>query len=261
MIPIIVEPLTFEALGDTPLLAKQAFKIGSLESVADEIKRIDGYDSFSISLFNEHAKKFKSKINRLIQRLPKPKHASVKEHEEAKKEIKKLIEKNMKQRETLEKHQEYIEQLEGLKDNVEVGELKISKMDEWEQLMHLIEQTKDTLSPLSDLLVTILYYDIRGEDYRPNNESDYNIWKEVEELKNEDKVIIDEDEFTVTANTDYPDIEEAKEILVQLSDFISWASIAEPELVKLYKEKYKMPLSINSNLFNKLLKKRIYSSK
>ena len=261
IIPIIVEPLNFDALGETPLLAKQAFKLGSVETIADELKKIDGYNEFSITLFTEYAKEFKSKVKRKLKQLPEPTFVSTKEHLKIKKEINTLISINKKLRTDLERCQEYNLELEELKDNKKVQELKISKMDEWEQLEQLIDEVNEKISPLSDLLVSILYYEIKGEDFRPNSEVDYGIWNEVEALKNEDRVFIDENDFTVSLNTEYPDLEDAKDVLNQLHDFFFWASTSNGELVKAFKNKYKMPLSLNSNLFNKLLNKKIYTSK
>jgi hypothetical protein len=261
IIPILVEPLNFDALGETPLVAKQAFKLSSVETVADEIKKIDGYNEFSIALFTDYAKEFKSKIKRKLKQLPEPTYISIKEHQKAKKEIDTLISLNKKIRDELDRCKVYNLELEGLKDIKQVQELKVSKMDDWEQLEQLIGEVKEKISPLSDLLVTTLYYEIKGEDFRPNPEIDYGIWNEVEALKNEERVLLDDNDFTVCANTEYPDLEDAKDVLNQLNDFFSWASTTNGELVKAFKDKYKMPLSLNSNLVNRLLNKKIFTSK
>jgi hypothetical protein len=259
IIPIIVPPLTYDSLERTPLKARQAIKLESLDLIAEEFKN-NGYN-FSIRLFNDYGEKFKKSLKRLLKKVESPKRVEYEQYEMLQTEMATLIEKSKKDQKKIDELEGYCKELENAKDLTEIIKVKKSRMDAWEQLEELIEEAKDRLRPLQKEIVSALFYEIKGESFRPNPQIDGDIWHEIDVLKQEDKLFVDEDSFEVSANTDYPDIEDAYDKLSELNDFINEASYSNPDLQKMFKVQYRMPLSFNSNFYKDLLEKKIYASR
>lgn len=257
IIPIIVPPLKFDALEDTPLKARQGIRVETIDIFADELKEA-GYN-FPISLFNQHGENFKNELTSLIEQIEYPATVSIDEYEATKNEVVSLVWKSEKDRKRIEELEEYCKLLEDAKDPVEVKEIKRSNITSWEHLENLIEETKDTLRPLSDEVISALYYEVKGEVFRPNRQIDYDIWDNIETLRHEDKLFVDEDDFEVNVNREYPDIDDAYKTLSELNSFIK-DSFEDAELHDAFKKEYRMPLSFNTNFVRELLDVRIYAT-
>lgn len=257
IIPIIVPPVKFDTFEDTPLKARQGIRVETIDVFADELKKA-GYD-FPISLFNEHGEKFKNELESYLEKIDKPAQVSIEEYNEIKNEVKALIRKSEKDRQKIEEMERYCEKLEQAKDPIEVNEIRKSNMTSWENLELLIEQSKDALRPLSKEVISALYYEVKGEIFRPNKEIEHDIWDHIETLRHEEKLFVDEDDLEVTVNTEYPDIEEAYNALDELNEFVK-ASFEDQELHDTFKEEYRMPLSFNTIFVRKLLGVGVYAT-
>ncbi|GAB2553045.1 toll/interleukin-1 receptor domain-containing protein [Gracilibacillus alcaliphilus] len=257
IIPIIVPPLKFDTLESTPLKARQVIRLEDIDIFADELRK-SGYE-FAISLFNKYGEEFKSQLDTLINKIESPKNVSVKEYESLKNEVILLVEKSQRDRQKIDKLEEYCGKLEIAKDPSDVIEIKKSNMDSWEQLEELVDEAKAALSPLSREVISALFYQIKGGVFRPNIQTDYDVWDGVRRLKHEERLLVDEEEQEVTVNREYPEINEAYNALNQLYMFIEDSS-DDIELHQTFKKEYKIPLSFHMNFVKVLLKKVVYVS-
>lgn len=257
IIPIIVPPLKFDALEDTPLKARQGIRVETIDIFADELKQV-GYD-FPISLFNQHGENFKKELKSLIDRVENPVTVSKEDYEACRNEVVSLIQKSEKDRSRIEELEEYCEKLEKAKNSVEVREIRKSNITSWEQLEKLIDEAKDAIRPLPKEVISALYYEIKGEVFRPNRQIDYDIWDNIETLRHEEKIHVDEDSFEVTVNMEYPDIDDAYNALSELYSFIKEA-YEDVKLHDSFKKEYRMPLSFNTNFVRELLDVGIYAT-
>ncbi|MBY0063559.1 toll/interleukin-1 receptor domain-containing protein [Priestia aryabhattai] len=257
IIPIIVPPLRFDSLERTPLKAKQGIRLEEIDIFADELQKAEY--KFTISLFNEYGEEFKSQLDALIKEIELPENVSLEEYDTLKDEVNSLVEKSKRDRQKIDELEEYCSKLEALKDPSDVREIKKSNMDSWGELEELIDEVKDSLRPLPKEVISALFYEIKGQVFRPNRQVDHDIWDSIETLKHEEQLFVDEDELAVTINREYPDIDEAYNALDQLYTFIK-DSFDDTELHQTFKQKYRMPLSFNTNFVRMLLEKGIFTS-
>ncbi|MCY8489255.1 toll/interleukin-1 receptor domain-containing protein [Bacillus atrophaeus] len=257
IIPIIVPPIKFDSLESTPLKAKQGIRLEEIDVFADELQG-SGYN-FTISLFNEYGEEFKSQLDALLSKIESPKNVSVMKYETLKNEVNSLVEKSKRDRQKIDELEEYCRKLEAAKDSTDVREIKKSNMESWGQLKELVGEVKDTLRPLPREVISALFYEIKGEVFRPNRQIDYDIWDGIETLKHEEKLFVDEDEAEVTVNREYPDIDEAYNVLNQLYMFIK-DSYNDTELHQTFKKEYRMPLSFNTNFVRNILEIGIFAT-
>jgi hypothetical protein len=256
LIPIIVPPLGFDILERTPLKARQAIKLQSIDQIADELKEA-GYD-FSITLFNKQGEKFKDMLDGLLQTIGIPKSVSIEEHEALKQEVDTLAEKNIVLQLRIDQLEEYSKKLEDAKEPDEIWEIKKAETPLWQLLMESIDTTKEKIRSIENAVISAIFYSIKGETFIPSKED----WQfeSIDSLKSKERLLVDQKyDFDVEANIDYPDIEEAYNSLYELNKLIK-ECVDYPEIQDTFRKEYRMPLSLNTNFIEQLLNIKILSN-
>jgi hypothetical protein len=223
-VPVLVPPITYDDLKAT-LSLTQSWKIDSrsdLESLADDInKKLQNRGEIqSHSLLGITLDRFLERLPALLEAQTFPVYITSEELDKEKKRVESLT----KEKETLEKElaekKTYIGQLEGLKDAVEVTELKLTEMPAMEKFQKLCSEVERALSKVSRIVSNVAYYHVKGEDYPDIDYRDKSLIADIESGINKQFLKKTFDEKSVELNTAHPLIKKLLAEVKALKDFM-----------------------------------------
>ena len=145
--------------------------------------------------------------------------------------------------EEIDQLKEQITELEKCKDAQEVQDVKQKYDTEQEKLDALVDKFKEERLPR--IVIEALYYEQRGQVWRPKRGFDYNhIWEPAEDAEANGFLEIDENE--ISSNSSHPPITRAKQAVLDIENFILHTS---REFDANFEKEYDYALTLDNRQF------------
>lgn len=244
--PIIISPLSYEALEGTPLAGVQSKRIqhsGDLIAIADEFYKLKIADDAPIgTLVSKEAGKFFDNFEGIKAKIKTEENSVVsqEEHDKIAKDNKRLLDLIDGKAEEIERLEEYIEQIKQAKDKDEINQIEMNNTPVWEQFETHIQDVKLSIRKLDRIVQSALFYDVRGEEYYPS----YQIYKEdIRNLSSRERIFEDYSDDGIKVNEEYPEIGDALKKIEELKTFIIYN---RDVLEETFVSHYSIPLSFKS---------------
>ncbi len=262
--PIIVKPLGYDVLEDTPLKGVQAKILNSkqeLEVLYDEFKSNKLAGERLTSQFNRSLDKFLSEIEKIPQAkkeemITEEKYASIC------RDIEIMEKENEDKDDKIRELRKTIVNLELLKDREEVQGLKREKLNEWEKLEGYLNEVEMELDKLDDVVVTAIYMDkyVTEYEFRPNLNDYPGCWQKIKENQLDGLLTMKDGLYQEIVVPNYNNIR-IKKLSKKLDELESYISDeASEELYELFQEKYEMELNLRYRVFwSKILRQEMLS--
>lgn len=247
ILPIIVEPLTFEDIKGV-LTGTQATRLSDSKDLNTFVislnKNIDN-KQFNFARWEVKRDQFQSGVGEIIATLPKPKTVTDKEfqeikenYESAKKELKKMMA-------DIDEATRINEELKKLKDKDEIRAVLLKSMNEKEKFDHILATTKEVLDRNDSVVNYALFKYYLGEDIIINN------YFEQKELADDSKHASDNDYLidnsgSYSLNMEDPSVSRSVDILNVLKEILDSLS---PELYDLLEDEYNLRPKIENKRF------------
>ena len=235
-IPLIVPPLEYSNMEAvlTGIHARVINEKTSWNEIADEMKTLLSL-SFNHSRWERKRDDFLVSITPILDAQVKPEIVKIEHFKKIEDDYKDACDEIKELNDNLKQKQKYIDQLEKLKDNKAVDELKRGNMGEWEEFELLCEDVKKALNDIPSIVKDALFYEKKGESLS-TEWTNYLIRADIQEASDCNMLICEKGE-PVWANQEHPRVRNANDLLVQLEQFMRENS---GELRTIIEKKYKI---------------------
>ncbi len=244
LIPVVVPPLTSNDL-KAVLSGVQSLKLNdesALDTVKDAVSKLTA-DPTPTPLWNKRRKDFLSALPGILDALPKPEYVSAEETAGIRQERDEYKSEYDKADERIRTLERTVNELSQLKDQQKAAEIIKANSTESDRFEDLVASATNALGFLPKVVREALYYDCRGEWFRPDYEKWENAPKDAEErgfLKYRD------DGNLYAIREDNPKIRKAKTALDKLQNFVVRASSSFSQA---YEDKHDESLDFQSRNF------------
>lgn len=168
IIPVVIPPLNYTALSDTPYRTNlQSITLSSVEDLSRLAQAIvdRGLKAPNMVRFGTRAKEFyEGTLIPFIEEMNKIEPLTKSDFETLKKELNTYHEAYSEVEAEIEKLKKQNKLLRQMKDAVEVTEMDNAEMSEWDTFMEEVENVKRQLQPLPELVVSVLFNARRSDD-------------------------------------------------------------------------------------------------
>ena len=243
--PLVVPPLSKSELGAT-LEVAQAGEITSkqyLDQLPDRIHSTVG-TRVGVDAWGAQLDVFLAGIGDVIKSLPTPKIVPADKLKEAQEKYQGAITKILEKDKVTALLKQQIADLEKCKDKDEVNAVarKYSSADE--EFERLCEEAKEILKKLQHATRLALYWDIRGEGYKPTDQDE---WDAVRSAVDVQEVYDPQGEIYCSLNLEHPRVLKAQEALYSLRNFLTDSK--SNAFLKRYEIDYQFPASLMNKEF------------
>jgi chaperonin cofactor prefoldin len=244
--PVVVEPLKYDVLGSTPLAGIQAIKLNSDSDITKMYQEfVDKGISSSMQLvrFNKKLPNFIEQLNDVIVK-PENNYISIEEYNKINSELNEIIDENSKYEDKIKGLNQYISELENVKDKQEVLNLKVGKNSHWVNFENYVDNVRKFIKPLDNIVISAIYNSLFSKyDFFPS--VDQADWSLIREDEANGLLIIDDER--ILPDEEDPKIRKAIKSINELKYYLE--SEAPSEFYEEFEEKYEIRLDLSRKNF------------